>query len=289
MSKNPLAGYFRKPELYMKLPTMGRFNPEIESTSLDEVGVCAMTAIDEISLKNPDALLNGEALISIIQSCVPSISDARKLSNIDAEAIFMAIQYATYGSDITHSHKCKKCEEVSEYSIDINYVLNKFPDIESVDPIEWNNLKIHLRPPSIDSLTRLAIMELEQKRVVASVKSTQENEKDESRIINTLYSSFRKIAEMNVDLLVNTIRCIETQEGDMIDDVIFIKDFMHNIPSNIVDHIQKTAAEIAKKPEDLTKFEFVCPECEHNDTVDLEVNPVNFFASGSNAPHKKKL
>ena len=267
---------------------MGRFNPEIKSTSLDEVGVCAMTAIDEISLKNPDALLNGEALISIIQSCVPAISDARKLSNIDAEALFMAIQYASYGSDITHPHKCKKCEEVSEYSIDINYVLNKFPDVGAVDPIEWNDLKIYVRPASIDSLTRLAIMEIEQKRVVATVQSVSENEKDESRIVNTLYSSFRKIAEMNVDLLVNTIRCIETKDGDTIDDVEYIRDFMHNIPSQIVDLIQKTSSEVAKKPDDLTKFEFVCPECEHEDTVVLEVNPVNFFASGSNTPHKKK-
>ena len=106
MSSNPLSGILEN-QNYMKLPTMGRFNPEIEATSLDEVGVCPMTAIDEITLKNPDALLNGEALISIIQSCVPAIKDARKLANIDAEALFMAIQYATYGSEITHTHKCK--------------------------------------------------------------------------------------------------------------------------------------------------------------------------------------
>ena len=29
-----------------------------------------MTAIDEISLRNPDALLNGEAMIGVMKSCV---------------------------------------------------------------------------------------------------------------------------------------------------------------------------------------------------------------------------
>ena len=59
--------YFRKPAIYVSLPTKGNFNPEIEQTIIDEVGVLPMTAIDEISLRNPDALLNGEAMISVIE------------------------------------------------------------------------------------------------------------------------------------------------------------------------------------------------------------------------------
>lgn len=70
---NPLAGYFRKPELYVQIPTAGAFNPEIEKTVLDEIGILPMTAIDEISMTNPDALLNGEAFVELIKSCVPTI------------------------------------------------------------------------------------------------------------------------------------------------------------------------------------------------------------------------
>lgn len=287
MSKNPLMQYFRKPEIYVKLPTLGRFNPEIELTSLSEVGVCAMTAIDELSLKNPDALLNGEALISTIQSCVPSIKNAKKLCNIDAEALFLAIQYATYGSEMTHTHTCKKCEESNEFSIDINFVLNKFPEITEVEPVKWEDLVIHIRPASLDSITRMSIIELEQKRIVNNVKAAQEDT-DDARIIQTMYSSFRKIAELNVLLLANAIRYIETPDGNQVEDPNHLIEFLHNIPSTVVDEINKKAADISKKPKDLTKFEFVCPGCEHKDTVDLEVNPVNFFAGGYKPPQMKK-
>lgn len=286
MSKNPLSDYFRKPEIYVKLPTEGKFNPEIETTSLKEVGVCAMTAIDELSLKNPDALLNGEAIISIIQSCVPAIKNASKIPNIDAEALFIAIQYATYGAEMEHTHKCSKCEEISEFSIDVNHILNKFPEIEEVEPVKWGDLAIHIRPATVDSITRMSIIELEQKRIVSAVKAA--NKEDDSTIIKTMYSSFRKIAELNVLLLANAIRYIETPDGKQVEDVKHLSEFLHNIPSTVVDEINKKAAAISRKPKDLSKFEFVCPECEHKDTVELEINPVNFFGGGSKPPQTKK-
>ena len=51
MTNNPLQKYFRKPSIYIKLPTGGKFNPEISTSQLDEIGVLPMTAIDEITLK----------------------------------------------------------------------------------------------------------------------------------------------------------------------------------------------------------------------------------------------
>ena len=219
--KNPLSKYFRKPSLYIKLPTGGKFNPEISQTVLDEIGVCPMTAIDEISLKNPDALLNGEALVGLIKSCVPDIPNPSKLSNIDVEALYLAIKYATYGSDMTHVHKCEKCEEQSDFNIDIDYILNRFPEIEKVDPVIWNELTINIRPVTLDSVTRLSIIELEQKKVFAQVKASANDEEyvkqEETSIARTLYSSFRKIAQLNVDLLSNVIDNIETPEETITD------------------------------------------------------------------------
>ena len=144
MTENPLSKYFRKPAIYVSLPSKGNFNPEIEQTMIEEVGVLPMTAIDEIGMRSPDALLNGEALISLIKSCVPSIPNPRNLCNIDVEALYLAIQYATYGKDITHTHKCSKCGTKSDFNIDINFLLNKFPEIDKVEPILYEDLVIHL-------------------------------------------------------------------------------------------------------------------------------------------------
>ena len=70
-----------------------------------------MTAIDDIVYVSPDALLNGEAMIGLIKVAVPSIPNVRNLCNIDAEALFLAIQYATYGKEVTHTHRCSKCQK----------------------------------------------------------------------------------------------------------------------------------------------------------------------------------
>lgn len=281
---NKLSKYFRQPALYIKLPTGGKFNPELDQTVLDEVGILPMTAVDEITMKNPDALLNGEALLSVIKSCVPAVRDAKKLCNIDAEAIYYAIQYATYGNEITHTHTCSKCEEKSEFNIDINYVLNRFPDIEILEPVEWQDVKIHIQPPTVESMTRLALIELEQRKLVKTVKDSvleyETTEGAEQEVAQRFYKSFRKIAEHNVNLLANTIRYVETPDG-IVEDYESISEFLDNIPTKIVDTINENVKKVAVKPTDISKFEFVCPECEQKDTVDLEVNPVNFFVSGS--------
>ena len=61
-----------------------------------------------------------------------------------------------------------------------------------------------------------------------------------------------------------------------------IVEFLANIPANIVDKINKAVEGITKKPDSINKFEFVCPEedCGNKETVNLELNPVNFSKAG---------
>ena len=281
MTENLLSKYFRKPAIYVSLPSKGNFNPEIEQTMIEEVGVLPMTAIDEIGMRSPDALLNGEALISLIKSCVPSIPNPRNLCNIDVEALYLAIQYATYGKDITHTHTCSKRKTKSDFNIDINFLLNKFPEIDKVEPILYEDLVIHLRPPSLESVTRVALIRLEEQRIVKNIQTETADETDEIELAKRFYSSFKRVATYNVDLLAETIDKIETPDGD-VSDLIQIKEFLSNIPSNIVDRINKSVESISRRPEDLSKFNFVCPEteCGHKEDVQLELNPVNFSKAG---------
>ena len=280
MTENPLSKYFRKRAIYISLPSKGHFNPEIDQTMIDEVGVLPMTAIDEIGMRSPDALLNGEAMISLIKSCVPSIPNVRNLCNIDVEALYLAIQYATYGKDITHSHKCSKCGTQSDFNIDINFLLNKFPEIDKVEPILYEDLVIHLRPPSLESVTRVALIRIEEQRIIKNIQTESIDETDEVELAKRFYSSFKRVANHNVDLLGETINKIETPNGD-VTDRMQIKEFLSNIPSNVVEKINKTVEGITKRPDDLSKFNFVCPERNgHKEDVQLELNPVNFSKAG---------
>jgi hypothetical protein len=271
---NPLSKYFRKPTIYVQIPTGGRFNPEIDKTILDEIGILPMNAIDEISMQNPDELLNGEALINLIKSCVPSIPNPRNLCNIDAELLYLAIKYATYGKNIQHLHTCTKCKEQAEYNIDINNILDKFPDIEDVGPVEYEDLKIHVHPPKLESLTRIALIDVEQHRILNSMKSTAEGG-DEMEMAKQFAISFRKVSTQTIGLLISSIARIETPDS-VVTDEDTIKEFINNVPTTVIKQIDERIRTLSKKPEGLTTFEFICEACEHPDEVTFELNPVNF-------------
>ena len=77
LNPNPLQKYMRHPELYIKVPSNGYFNYEntYPFSSNNEIGISPMTTQDELLLKTPDALLNGESIAKVIQSCAPNITD----------------------------------------------------------------------------------------------------------------------------------------------------------------------------------------------------------------------
>lgn len=283
-SENPLQKYFRQPKIYVKLPTGGKFNPELETTILDEIAVCSMSAIDEITLKNPDALLNGEAMNSVIKSCVPAIKNPMKLCNIDIEALFLAIQYATYHDNITHQHKCLNCSEITEYKINVEDMLSRFPEIDYIDPILYEDINIHVRPPTLENISRMALIELEQQRIIRNFQETDRDFKQEENsdllVAQRFYNSFKKIATFNVDMLANTIGKIETPEGEITNQSI-ITDFLQNVPASIVSKLNKAVETLIKKPEDVNKMNFTCESCGQKDIVYMEMNPVNFSEAGS--------
>ena len=55
----------------------------IDMTSTTELPVSPMTAMDEIKFKTPDALMNGQGVVDVIQSCIPDIKNIPILIRID--------------------------------------------------------------------------------------------------------------------------------------------------------------------------------------------------------------
>jgi len=74
---NPLAGLMRQPKIYIKLPSGGQYWPQgsIVIPENGDLPVYSMTAKDELLLKIPDALMNGQAIVEVIQNCIPSIKN----------------------------------------------------------------------------------------------------------------------------------------------------------------------------------------------------------------------
>jgi hypothetical protein len=72
-NSNPLAKHFRQPAIYLRLPSQGQYWPEnaITLPVTGELPVYPMTTKDEITLRTPDALINGTGVVSVIESCIP--------------------------------------------------------------------------------------------------------------------------------------------------------------------------------------------------------------------------
>ena len=90
---NPLKQFFRRPAVYLKLPSGGLGYPEgaINLPDNGEIPIYPMTAIDEITSRTPDSLFNGVAVVELIKSCVPDIKDPWSVTNVDLDPLLVAI------------------------------------------------------------------------------------------------------------------------------------------------------------------------------------------------------
>ena len=94
-STNPLAKHFRKPAIYIELPSKGKWYKDGNLTSdPGNVPVLAMTAMDEILVKTPEALINGTSTLELLKSCVPSITIPGEAPVIDIDKLLVAIRIA---------------------------------------------------------------------------------------------------------------------------------------------------------------------------------------------------
>ena len=112
ISNNPLKQYFRRPAIYIRLPSGGKgYAPGvINMPENGEFPVYPMTAIDEITSRTPDALFNGTAIVDLIKSCVPDIIDPWGVHSTDMDSILIGIKSASQGNDLEIDSQCPSCE-----------------------------------------------------------------------------------------------------------------------------------------------------------------------------------
>ena len=73
---NPLKRYYRQPQISIQLPSRERYYPDdvVQKTTTREHPVLPMTAMDELAFRTPDSMMNGQASVDVIKSCIPTIN-----------------------------------------------------------------------------------------------------------------------------------------------------------------------------------------------------------------------
>lgn len=117
-----MTNNYRPPDLYLPLNTEA-WAPGSINLPYSDLEIWAMSFYDEILLRNPDGLINGRSMATIISRCIPSIKNPWLIPEHDYQYIVAGLTLASYGNKLTVKVKCDKCKESNEYEFNIQNFL----------------------------------------------------------------------------------------------------------------------------------------------------------------------
>lgn len=275
MNSNPLQKYFRQPKLFVSLPSRGMFYKEgsLEGDH-SNMPVFGMTGMDEIIMKTPDALFNGEATVKLIESCCPYIKDAHAIPSLDVDTLLTAIRIATYGDQITVSNTCKNCGVENEYEIDIASIIEFYSTKEFNNRIEIKDIIINLRPLSYEEMTKFNTENFKLQRTLYQLNEVT----DPGARQTALDEIYAKLAELQVDLFLMSIESVQTPET-IVSDKEFIAEWLKNSPKDMY-NVVKDRLEQNKEEWDVPKRDVECSSCQTMDQIQISLDQSNFFVYG---------
>lgn len=236
---NPLISYMRQPKIYIRLPSNGKFWPEgsIDMPSNNELPVYSMTAKDELTLKTPDALLNGQAVVDIIESCVPNIKNAWECPNIDIDTLLVALRIATYGEMMEISHIVPNTTEEVTHNVDLRLILDQLgggSDWQDTIVLD-DGLLCYIRPLTYAHISKNSMRTFEAQRLIQLLNNDEVPEEQKIELLN---QSVNTMSEIAFELVVESIRSIQSRDI-LVEDKEFIKEFLQNADKTIFDQIEQ--------------------------------------------------
>lgn len=273
---NPLSKHFRKPAIYLRLPSNGRYwESGLTMPENREIPVYPMTAKDEITLRTPDALLNGQGVIDVIQSCCPSITDAWRMPSVDVDATLIAIRIASYGTEMDFKTTCPHCKNVDERAIDLVRVLDTVKMADYSQEVSADDVVIKLRPQEYFSLNATNQIKFEEQRLLAAITDELTQEAKLTEFKNRI----TKITDLNIKVLVDSTDYIMAGE-DRVVKREFIHEYYTNCSAGVISAVNKRLEQLVEegslKPLDLT-----CSECSKEYKNALNFDYSSFFGLGS--------
>lgn len=273
--KNPLTMFMRQPKIYIKLPSRGRYWPgaSIDYPDNEELPVYSMTAKDELLFKTPDALMNGQAIVDVIQSCMPNIKNAWDIPTIDLDTILIAIRLATYGEKMPFTHKIPVTNEEVEFEVDLRMLLDQQSANTWVNQIAVSpELVIFVRPLTYKHLTQTSIKTFETNRILTMVNDEKIPDEEKLKLFN---QSFNTLTKVTVDLTAESVYKI-VANGEEVTEPVFIKEFVNNVDKDIFEKINKHLGDL-KSQNDLKSLEFTTsPEQQAQGAPATYKIPINF-------------
>jgi hypothetical protein len=278
MTNNPLTQYFRQPAVYIKLPSGGKHYADgaIAMPPNQELPVYPMTAIDEITYRTPDALFNGNAVVSVIKSCIPAIKDPWSIPAMDVDTILVAIRMASYGTTMEVSTTCPHCDNEADYGIDLRNMIESIKAPDYSKPLVDGDLEIYFKPMTYQNLNENNQRQFEEQKILQVLPST---DMPEDQRMSALSAALMKITEITVGALSQSIAAVKTPSA-LVSESEHIEDMLRNCDRRLFNKIRDHIVE-SKTGAEIQPLMIVCGECtkEYMQTVTLDMT--SFFADAS--------
>ena len=281
IEQNPLRKYFRQPKVYITLPSKGKFYPEgtIDIPENGEFPVFAMTAKDELTMKTPDALLNGAATVDIIKSCIPAIKNPWHMPSIDLDAVLIAIRVATYGEKMEVTTKVPNTGEDRTFEVDLRQLLNNLVTKDYDSNLKINDMNIVTRPMTYKEFTDASLKTFEEQRIFSLVNN---DEVPDTEKLEKFNESFQKLTNLTVNSISSSIVSI-TIGDTAVTNSSHIQEFIQNADKEfyqeVLKHIETQRDLFALEPLKVTSTdEDIANGAPKNYEVAITFDQSNFFA-----------
>lgn len=281
MTQNPLEKLYRHKKLYVSLPSGGRFyHSGIKLSADGEIGVMPMSAVDEIKLKTPDSLFNGEALFDLFKSCVPDIENPEEMPICDVDKLLIAIRVATSGTDLDVKGICPKCGKEEVYQIDLTTIMNTAQDIPQDNVVKLGEgVEVELNPLTLRSQIKNQIETFYQFRMQQMITDDSTDEEKKAQIFDEALLKAITIQTSQVADCILKVTLLEGSDEIVVTDKDQIFQWVENIDSHTHAAIKDALNELSDPHmQDVIKIQ--CPDeenCGHTYETKVDLNPVNFF------------
>jgi hypothetical protein len=234
---NPLNKYFRQASIYVALPSGTDYPLDVVTPSkTGEIGIMPMTAKDEIRFKTPDALMNGQGVVDVIESCVPDIKDAWQIKSYDLDTILIAIRIATYGETMEINFNVPGANESVAHTVNLPAILDEIQKttVDTAFTLK-DGLKITVQPLTYRDMTSTSLQTFQQQKMYSAIQDSELPDEDKAARFN---DAFKKLTELNSSILLKNMASITMTDGTVITDAAHIKEFVDNANTTVIKEIE---------------------------------------------------
>jgi len=243
-NSNPLQKYYRQPAISIKLPSGEKYykSDVVAKTTTGEHPVLPMTAMDELAFRTPDAMMNGQATVDVIKSCIPTILEPWRLVNYDIDTVLVGIRIASFGETMEVTSVAPVTNDSIKHEIRLPDVLDRIQQQKIDDTFTTSDgLVIEIRPLTYKEMTDAQLKTFEQQRLYTQINASELPAEEKTKRFT---ESFKKLNELNSTLLINNINSIKLPDGQSVSDPIQIKSFVENAGAKKIKEIENALIEM---------------------------------------------